>query len=95
MKKPAVDFLEFVHEGRKHTCRAASSPATPNITWWWLEVSTESQRYAAFPTEPTDTPQNLRPRIQAYYAKLLEDRARPREVRGPWGRPPKAPEKKA
>lgn len=81
-----MDFLEFKHEARTYTCRAASSPATPNITWWWLAVSTESQRYAAFRTAKTDTPENLRRRIQAYYAQLLIDRARPPEVRGPWGR---------
>jgi len=82
-----MDFMEFEHNGRTLTCRAESSPATPDTTWWWLSVSSESQRYAAFRTKPTDTPENLRPRIQAYYAQLLVDRARPREFRLAWSRP--------
>jgi hypothetical protein len=87
-----MDFMEFEDEGRTLTCRRASSPATPGTLWWWLSVSTESQRYAAFRAEATDTPANLRPRIQAYYAQLLVDRARPREIRPKtWGRPAAAP----
>jgi hypothetical protein len=86
--EPAMDFMEFEDEGRTLTCRRASSPATPGTDWWWLSVSTESQRYAAFRAEETDTPANLRSRIQAYYTQLLVDRARPREIRPKtWGRP--------
>jgi hypothetical protein len=81
------DFLEFEDEGRTLTCRSGPSPATPGTNWWWLKVSSESQRYAAFRTEPGDTPTNLRPRILAYYAQLLVDRARPREIRTGWSRP--------
>jgi hypothetical protein len=82
-----MNFLEFEDDGRKITCRSASSPATPGTTWWWLDVSGETQRYATFRTEPTDTPENLRPRILAFYAQMLIDRARPREFRPRWGRP--------
>ena len=60
-----MDFMQFQDDGRTLTCRSASSPATPGTTWWWLEVTGETQRYAAFRTEPTDTPENLRPRIVA------------------------------
>ena len=82
-----MDFLEFEDEGRTLTCRSGPSPATPGQNWWWLNVTGESQRYAAFRTEPTDTPENLPPRIRAYYAQLLADRARPREIRPRWSKP--------
>ena len=79
-----MDFMEFEDNGLNLTCRSASSPATPGTTWWWLDVTGESQRYAAFRTEASDTPENLRPRILAHYAQLLADRARPREFRPHW-----------
>jgi hypothetical protein len=79
-----MDFLEFENNGRKLICRSASSPATPGTNWWWLDVSGESQRYAAFRTDPGDTPENLQPRIVACYEQLLIDRARPREFRSHW-----------
>ena len=83
-----MDFLQFQDDGRTLTCRSASSPATPGTNWWWLEVTGESQRYAAFRTEPTDTPENLRPRIVAHYENLLAERARPATFRPHWsGRP--------
>jgi len=85
-----LDFLEFADDGRTLTCRSASTPVTPGTSWWWLEVTGESQRYAAFRTEPSDTADNLRPRILAWYRQLLIDRARPREFRPRWGRPPGA-----
>lgn len=79
-----MDFAEF-HEGeRMFTCRAATSPATPDTVWWWISVTGESQRYAAFRAEAGDTLPNLRPRILAYYAQLLADRERPREIRPHW-----------
>ena len=87
-----MDFLQFVDDGRTLTCRSASSPATPGTTWWWLEVTGENQRYAAFRTESTDTPENLRHRMIAHYAHLLAERARPATVRPRWSRPaPAAP----
>ncbi len=86
--------LEFEDDGRTYTCRAESSPATPGMVWWWISVTGESQRYAAFAVQPNDTERNLRPRIRAYYEQLLVNRARPREVPTGWGRgrPPKKPE---
>ena len=82
-----MDFLQFADDGRTLTCRSASSPATPGTNWWWLEVTGEKQRYAAFRTEATDTPENLRPRIVAHYAHLLAERARPQTFRPRWSRP--------
>jgi hypothetical protein len=78
--------IEFEDDGRTFTCNAASSPATPGTTWWWVSITGETQRYAAFRVEAGDTAPNLRPRILAYYAQLLADRARPREIRTGWGR---------
>jgi len=85
-----MDFLQFQNDGRTLTCRSASSPATPGTNWWWLEVTGENQRYAAFRTEPTDTPENLRPRIVAHYANLLAERERPRTFRPHWSGRPKS-----
>lgn len=79
-----MDFVEFQDGERTFTCRAASSPATPGTVWWWVSVTGESQRYAAFRAEASDTPPNLRTRILAYYAQLLADRERPREIRPHW-----------
>lgn len=82
-----MDFMEFEDDGRTLTCRSGSSPATPGTTWWFVDITGESHRYAAFRTAPGDTPENLRPRILAMYAQLLADRARPREIRSRWSRP--------
>ena len=81
-----MDFIEFEDNGCKFTCRSATSPATPGTKWWWLDITGESQRYAAFRAEPGDTPENLKPRIIAHYAQLLVERARPREFRPGWSR---------
>ena len=85
-----MDFMEFEHEERTLTCRCESSPATPGTTWWWLNVSGDAQRYAAFRAEPGDNPTNLRRRIVAWHEELLAARARPREFRPQqWSRKPK------
>jgi len=86
-----MDFMEFEDNGRKLTCRSASSPATPGTTWWWVTITGESQRYAAFRTGAGDTPENLQPRVVAYYEQLLADRARPREIRPHWSNRSAAP----
>ena len=75
---------EFQDGGRTFTCVAGSSPATPGTDWWWVSITGEPQRYAAFRTESSDTPQSLRKRVLAYYAQLLADRARPPEIRSGW-----------
>src|ERR1044072_2847164 len=94
--RPAkFDFVEFENEGRTLTCRSGPSPATPGTNWWWLNVTGESQRYAAFRTEPGDPAENLPPRILAFYAQLLVDRARPREIGARWPKPAAAAEKPA
>jgi len=85
------DFVEFENDGKTFPCRSGPSPATPGTNWWWMNVSGEAQRYAAFRTEKGDTAKNLQPRIIAYYAQLLADRARPREIRTPWSRAAAAP----
>lgn len=86
-----MDLLEFQEGERTFTCRAASSPATPGTLWWWVAVTGESQRYAAFRTQADDTPRNLKTRILAYYVQLVADRERPREVRMHWAQRRAAP----
>lgn len=81
-----MDFIEFQEGDRTFTCRAASSPATPGTMWWWISVTGESQRYAAFRVEKGDAPTNLRPRILEYYAEMRAARERPRELPGHWAR---------
>jgi hypothetical protein len=76
--------LEFEDVGRTFTCEAGSSPATPGTMWWWVSVSGEKERYAAFRVEADDTADSLRPRILAYYAQILADRERPRLTRPTW-----------
>ena len=80
-----MDSVQFHDDGRTFTCVPGSSPATPGTLWWWVTVSGEGQRYAAFRTQEDDTPANLKPRILAYYAQILADRARPRLQHG-WAR---------
>jgi hypothetical protein len=79
-----MDAVQFDDVGRTFTCERASSPATPGTLWWWVSVSGEAQRYAAFRAEPDDTPATLQPRVLAYYAQILADRARPRITRPTW-----------
>jgi hypothetical protein len=79
-----MNFVEFKDGDRTFTCEAKSSPATPGTLWWWVSVTGENQRYAAFRAEDGDTQSKLRPRILAYYAQLLVDRERPREFRSHW-----------
>ena len=79
-----MEALQFEDVGRTFTCEAASSPATPGTLWWWVSVSGETQRYAAFRVEAEDTPATLRPRVVAYYEQILADRERPRITRPTW-----------
>ena len=79
-----MKLMEFTDADRTFTCRAESSPATPGTLWWWMSVTGEKQRWAAFRTEAGDTAPTLRPRILAYYAQLLADRARPPLFRAHW-----------
>ena len=83
--------MQFEDVGRTFTCEAGSSPATPGTSWWWLTVSGESQRYAAFRVEPDDTPASLKPRLIAYYAQILVDRERPRITKPTWAQRKTAP----
>jgi hypothetical protein len=80
-----MDAVQFQDGGRTFTCQAGSSPATPGTLWWWVTISGEAQRYAAFRTQPEDTPASLQPRVLAYYAQLLADRERPRAIHPSWG----------
>ena len=79
-----MNVVQFDDVGRTFKCEPGPSPATPGVLWWWITVSGESLRYAAFRVEPTDTPVSIKPRILAYYAQLLADRARPPITRSTW-----------
>lgn len=87
--------LKFQDGDRTFTCEAATSPATPDSQWWWVSITGESHRYAAFRTQEGDEPVNLRPRILAYYAQMVANRERPREAPRHWAQrraPAKPPE---
>ncbi|HEY8174567.1 MAG TPA: hypothetical protein VIF32_02650 [Gemmatimonadaceae bacterium] len=88
-----MNKLEFEDSGRTFTCEAATSRATPDQMWWWVNVSGDALRYAAFHKKAGDTATSLKPRIIAYYEKVLADRARPPLPRPTWGqgRPPNKP----
>jgi hypothetical protein len=83
-RDPQMKLMEFTDGDRTFVCRAESSPATPGTLWWWMSVTGESARYAAFRAESGDTERELRPRILAYYAQLLADRARPALFKMHW-----------
>src|ERR1051325_3155750 len=76
-RRSDMNDLQFEDGGRTFTCKAASSPATPETVWWWVQVSGDGNRYAAFRKASGDTAASVRPRIVAYYTKMLEDKARP------------------
>lgn len=76
--------MKFKDGDRTFTCRAETSPATPGTLWWWMSVTGESARYAAFRADASDTAPTLRPRILAYYEQLLAGRARPPILRPQW-----------
>ena len=80
-----MDAVQFKDGERTFTCKCASSPATPGTLWWWVSISGEAQRYAAFRAEPSDTVASLQPRVLGFYEKLLADRARPRITPSSWG----------
>ena len=86
-----MDSMRFQDEGRTFNCKAATATATPGEKWWWIEISGEAQRYAAFRAEPGDTAATLQPRVLAYYAQILADRARPKLIRPGWGQRRAAP----
>jgi hypothetical protein len=87
-----MDAVQFDDTGRTFTCEPGSSPATPGVLWWWVSVSGEPHRYAAFRYEPTDTPASVKPRILSYYAQILADRARPAITRSTWAQRKPTPE---
>ena len=86
-----MNQLTFEDDGRTFTCEAAASMATPDTIWWWVKVSGDGQRYAAFHKAKGDTATSVKQRIVAYYAKVLADRARPPLPRPQFGRPPGKP----
>ena len=87
-----MNQFEFENSGREFRCERGPSPATPGTLWWWVKVSGENQRYAAFRSEKGETEAKLKTRVIAYYEQLLADRARPPAPRPNWSqRKPGAP----
>ena len=88
-----MNQFQFENEGRQFRCERGPSPATPGTMWWWVNVSGESQRYAAFRSEKGETEAKLKTRVISYYQQLLVDRARPPAPRTNWSqnRKPAAP----
>jgi len=89
-----MNQFTFEDAGRTFTCEAAASMATPDTVWWWVKVSGDGQKYAAFHKAKGDNLANLKPRVIAYYEKVLADRARPPLPRPTFGRPPAKPAEK-
>jgi hypothetical protein len=82
MTGPTSAF-SFLHDGRTYTCSVEGVAEKGRGPWWWFSVSTESnQRHAPFPAAPTDTTDDVRARIVAYYEALLARRAAP--YQNPW-----------
>jgi hypothetical protein len=82
-----MDGMQFSSDGRTYTCRREASIATPDVDWWWVSVSGDAQRYAAFRSETGETQASLKPRVIKYYAEVLAILARPRITRPPWNAP--------
>jgi hypothetical protein len=81
--------FEFEEEGRTYVCCVEARRTTPDDAWWWFNVSGDRQRYAPFQAVSADTQKGVKAKIVAFYANLLEARARPVEPRSHWGRRPK------
>src|ERR1043166_6919664 len=58
--------FQFEDNGRSFRCERGASPAAPGTLWWWVNISGESQRYAAFRSEKGDTETKVRTRVIAY-----------------------------
>ena len=82
-----MDGMQFSSDGLTYTCQREPSIATPDVTWWWVTVSGDAQRYAAFRSEKGETQATLKPRVIKYYAEVLATAARPRITRPPWNAP--------
>ncbi len=67
--------FEFEDSGRTYACNVEQPRAGRAEAWWWFGVSGDGHRYAPFQAVAGDTQQNVRSRIVAYYADLLERRA--------------------
>jgi hypothetical protein len=81
------DF-EFVDEGNTFFCSVETPRHEGMPPWWFFKLnSADTTRYAPFEASATDTPQNVKPRIIAYYAQVLAIKARPVHPRPAWRKP--------
>ncbi len=67
----------FEHGGRTYSCTTEKRKTTPVGTWWWFNVSGDSQRYAPFEAASGDSQHSVRTRVIAYYEHRQWVRAQP------------------
>ena len=80
------EAFDFEDAGRTFACRIEAARSPNAAAWWWFSVSNDSQRYAPFCSDASDTEDSVRSRIIAFYENRLARRDAPRE---PWRRPEK------
>ena len=80
-----IRSLDFENEGKKYTAVVEPLGAAGQ-DWWWFRVSGDTHRYAPFHAAKSDTKDNVRTRIVAYYLGHLAARAAPPPMRGHWAR---------
>ncbi|MGH7634761.1 MAG: hypothetical protein ACRENC_13585 [Gemmatimonadaceae bacterium] len=76
--------FDFQDNGRTFSCRTEGPTASRTESWWWFEVSGDTNRYAPFQAKSGDTQDSVRSRIAAYYADLLFKRSQPPQPRQHW-----------
>ena len=83
-------LFAFENDGRTFTCQVDALRRSCTEAWWWFRVSSDDrQRYAPFRAVASDTRDDVRARIVAYYDDLLARRAEP--AHSPWRRRPFTP----
>lgn len=78
--------FQFTDEGRTYTCRVEEPRGGRTEAWWWFGVSGDAHRYAPFQAVESDTEDDIRTRVKAYYQDLLVRRAMPAQPRSHWAR---------
>ncbi len=81
----------FESGGRTYSVAPAKVAEPLSGTWWWFDVSNDSNRYAAFEVAKGDTEHTVRARIVEWYERRLWVRAQPAVPRERFGRSPGRP----
>jgi hypothetical protein len=86
-----TDSFEFEDGGRRFVCNSERLSRSNPETWWWFQVSVESNaRYAPFRTTDTDTRSSVQASVVGFYDALLAKRAEPPVRRWQRGGPQQA-----